>query len=128
MAPLAFLQKGKLVTPWGDGRWGAHPTDPAAIFANFVGQEHTVRVGKCAAIPCRERMFLLERSDPSPPPADHDVTSAAVLCQVLESRLHAQERRRPCHGRGPPLQAAHRLCRARGAAHGRGLDARGGQR
>ena len=32
MATLAFLGGGKLVTPWGDGRWGAHPTDAAAIF------------------------------------------------------------------------------------------------
>ena len=35
------------MTPWGDGRWGAHPTDADSIFANFVGQEHAVRVGKC---------------------------------------------------------------------------------
>ena len=38
VAPLAFLANGRLVTPWGAGRWGPHPKEADAIFANFVGQ------------------------------------------------------------------------------------------
>ena len=47
VAPLAFLAGGKLHTPWMTGQWGVHPTTPDAIFANFVGEEHTVRFGDC---------------------------------------------------------------------------------
>jgi len=47
VAPLGFLGGGRLVTPWGAGKWGAHPSEPGAIYANFVGEEHTVRIGGC---------------------------------------------------------------------------------
>lgn len=48
--PLAFLRGGVLVTPWGEGVWGVEreasgehaPTD--AIFADFAGSQHTVRM------------------------------------------------------------------------------------
>jgi hypothetical protein len=54
--PLGFLRGGVLVTPWGEGVWGLErkPTTalgsdverapPDAVFADFAGSFHTVRM------------------------------------------------------------------------------------
>mmetsp|Transcript_31686 Transcript_31686/g.72850 ORF Transcript_31686/g.72850 Transcript_31686/m.72850 type:complete len:444 (+) Transcript_31686:429-1760(+) len=43
---VLFLAHGKLVTPWADGEWGYTP-DGKSVFANFVGEEHTLSFGEC---------------------------------------------------------------------------------
>ncbi len=47
--PLGFLRGGVLVTPWGEGVWGLErdggeraPSD--AVFADFAGSQHTLRM------------------------------------------------------------------------------------
>lgn len=47
MAPVAFLPKGRLFTPWGRGVWYPHEDKPNTIHANFVGQKHVVTFDDC---------------------------------------------------------------------------------
>jgi len=44
--PMLFLARGLLKTPWGVGEWG-FAQGGGAVYANFVGEEHTLAMGEC---------------------------------------------------------------------------------
>ena len=60
--PLSFMRGGVLQTPWGTGTWGVSraggETAPAdAVFADFAGSQHTVRmhVPECLRMQSRRK-------------------------------------------------------------------------
>jgi hypothetical protein len=66
--PLGFLRGGVLVTPWGEGVWGlerklttalgsdVERAPPDAVFADFAGSFHTVRM-LTTALPFHARAY-----------------------------------------------------------------------
>jgi len=62
---MIFKADGVLSSPWGVGKWGAHPGDSAAIFADFVGTRHNVRImpsGLGISTRCTDNNVVLLRS------------------------------------------------------------------
>jgi len=60
---MTFLSDGTLRTPWGDGKWGLH--SPSAIYADFVGAKHNVRMlpsGMGVSTRCSDNNVVLVRS------------------------------------------------------------------
>jgi hypothetical protein len=60
--PLSFMRGGVLITPWGEGQWGTSRTGgesaPAdAVFADFAGSQHKLRmhVPECLRMQSRRK-------------------------------------------------------------------------
>jgi len=75
--PLSFMRGGVLITPWGEGVWGVKrssgeeaPTD--AIFADFAGSEHTVRMHNPGCL----RMKSVRKADGDVVGIDYAATAA----------------------------------------------------
>ena len=120
--PLGFLRGGVLVTPWGEGVWGlerklttalgsdVERAPPDAVFADFAGSFHTVRMLTTAPRlfmrVCSSRRCLFMR-----------VCSPRRLASPLPTGPHAQPGL-PAHAlraKDRRRRRRHRLCGQRGA-------------
>jgi hypothetical protein len=60
---MSFKEGGILETPWGQGKWGLH--SQTAIFADFVGSKHNVRMiegGMGVSTRCGDSNVVLVRA------------------------------------------------------------------
>lgn len=53
--PMLFLSGGLLSTPWGLGEWGFDAAEGGRVYANFVGEQHTLAFGECNQFEARRK-------------------------------------------------------------------------